>query len=61
MILDISEFYKINKIDHNFDEILYSQTYPETKDFYQPYCKNNFIDEKHKIKTKIISYYLNDK
>jgi len=47
MILDINEFYQINKINDSFDELLYKKTYPETENFYQPYCRDNFIDEKN--------------
>ena len=47
--LDISHFYKQNQINNDFNEILYQATYPDTKDFYQPYCKDNFIDEKHRL------------
>lgn len=49
MTLDINEFYKINKLNHSFDEVLYKKTYPETDTFYQPYCQENFIDEKHRL------------
>jgi hypothetical protein len=49
MILDINEFYKVNRLNHSFDEILYKQAYPETDSFYQPYCRDNFIDEKHRL------------
>lgn len=36
MILDINEFYQINKINDSFDELLYQKAYPETEAFYQP-------------------------
>jgi hypothetical protein len=49
MILDINEFYKINKINDSFNEVLYKKAYPETENFYQPYCRDNFIDEKHRL------------
>jgi hypothetical protein len=49
MTLDINEFYKINKINDSFDELLYKKAYPETEVFYQPYCRDNFIDEKHRL------------
>jgi hypothetical protein len=47
--MDILEFYKNNKIDMDFDEHFYAARYPETKDFYQPYCKHNNIDDKHRL------------
>lgn len=46
---DIEEFYKTNKVDKDFNEFLYQKDYPETKNFYQPYCKENNIDEKHRL------------
>lgn len=47
--MDIIEFYKNNKLDINFDEVLYQEQSPETKNFYQPYCRNNNIDDKHRL------------
>lgn len=46
---NISEFYKINKVNLNFDEEFYSKRFPYTKNFYQPYCRINNIDEKHRL------------
>jgi hypothetical protein len=46
---DIVTFYKNNKINNNFNEILYKVAYPETVDFYQPYCRDNSIDDKHRL------------
>ena len=43
------DFYLFNRIDESFDEVLYQSMYPETKDFYQPECRNNNIDEKHRL------------
>jgi hypothetical protein len=42
---DIVNFYKENKLDENFNQIYYANRFPETKEFYQPYCKENKIDE----------------
>ena len=56
MTLDIIDFYKTNKINSSFDEILYKKTYPETDTFYQPYCKDNSIDEKHRLYFHYCSY-----
>jgi hypothetical protein len=47
--MDIVEFYKTHKVDDDFDEVFYSEQYPETKDFYQPYCKNNSIDDRLRL------------
>lgn len=48
-ISSIEEFYKIHTLDKDFDEIIYQNKYPETKDFYQPHCKDNNIDDKHRL------------
>jgi lipopolysaccharide biosynthesis protein len=45
----IKEFYQTNNVLEDFDEIFYQKEYPETKDFYQPYCKNNNIDDRHRL------------
>lgn len=47
--MDILSFYKYNKVDPEFDEIYYSEAHPETKDFYQPYCSSNNINNKHRL------------
>jgi len=47
--ISIDAFYQKNKVDPNFDENFYQTRYPETKDFYQPYCKNENIDNKHRL------------
>lgn len=47
--MDINEFYKNNIVDKDFDEVFYQQQYPETKNFYQPYCKDSGIDDKHRL------------
>lgn len=49
MTISIEEFYQNNQIDNKFDEVFYSEQYPETKDFYQPHCKANGIDDKHRL------------
>ena len=48
-INSINVFYQNNNIDLNFDENFYQEQYPETIDFYQPYCKDNNIDDKHRL------------
>lgn len=47
--MDIYEFYKTNTVDKNFDEVIYQKEFPETKDFYQPYCKHNNINDQHRL------------
>lgn len=54
--MDINKFYKNNIVEKDFDEVLYQKKYPETKDFYQPYCKNNNIDDKHRLYFHYINY-----
>lgn len=56
MTISIEEFYQNNQIDDKFDEVFYSEQYPETKDFYQPHCKANGIDEKHRLYFHYINY-----
>lgn len=70
---DIISFYKNNNINNNFNEILYKVVYPETVDFYQPYCRDNSIDDKHRLyfhyhlynkpikKSNLIDFYLFNK
>lgn len=48
-IPNISEFYKDNKIDDDFDEIEYKILHPQANNFYQPYCKQNNIDDRHRL------------
>lgn len=47
--MDIKEFYLVNKVDNDFDEIFYQMQYPETKDFAEPYCSNIGIDDRHRL------------
>lgn len=37
------------KVDTDFDENFYQNEYPETKNFYQPYCTNHNIDDKYRL------------
>lgn len=57
--MDIVEFYKIYQVDDDFDEVFYSEQYPETKYFYQPYCKNNNTDDRHRLFFHWYKYGLN--
>lgn len=45
----IDIFYRNNDVNPNFDESFYQERYPETIDFYQPYCKDKNIDDKHRL------------
>lgn len=47
--ISIEEFYKDNILDYNFDEESYLLAYPYVKDFYQPHCQQNNIDDKHRL------------
>lgn len=49
MTIRIEEFYQTNTLDESFDEKLYLETYPDTKDFYQPYCQQNNINDKQRL------------
>ena len=52
----IEGFYLENELDHCFDEKDYEDKHPETKDFYQPHCKNFNIDDKHRLFYHYMSY-----
>jgi hypothetical protein len=58
-IVDIDNFYKVYTLDENFDEKAYGKLYPETINFYQPYCYNNNIDDKHRLFYHNILYIKN--
>ena len=47
--ISIEEFYQSNDIDESFDEQAYQEKHPETLAFYQPYCQQNNIDNKHRL------------
>ena len=49
MNISIEDFYIDNAIDPNFDEQFYLFQFPEIKEFYQPYCLDNGIDDKHRL------------
>ena len=46
---NIIEFYKNNTLDKNFDEKYYAHQFPETKNFYQPFCERIGLSEKHRL------------
>lgn len=49
MEISIEDFYKNHTIASDFDENFYQKKYPETIDFYQPYCRENNIDDRHRL------------
>jgi hypothetical protein len=49
MNIDIEAFYHDNECNQFFDEINYAKLYPESREFYQPYCKQNNISEKQRL------------
>lgn len=49
MTISIEEFYLNNSLDPNFNHHYYAYKYSGTKDFYQPYCSQNNIDDKHRL------------
>jgi len=55
--MDIVEFYKHNDVDYDFDENYYLDKYPETKNFYEPYCTNNNINNKQRLFFHYIQYH----
>lgn len=46
---DIIEFYESHSISPEFDVEFYKKANPETKDFYQPICKNLGINDAHRL------------
>lgn len=58
MNLSIQEFYENNIVDPDFDETLHLKWKPEAKDFYQPFCKENSIDDKHRLFFHYMSHVL---
>lgn len=49
MTIEIEKFYQSHQIDEDFDEVFYIKEYANTKDFYQPYCLANNIDDRHRL------------
>ena len=47
--ISIDKFYELNLLDEAFDEVEYARIVPETINFYQPYCNNNFISDKKRL------------
>lgn len=47
--MDIIDFYKKNTVDKSFNYIAYKEQNPQTDGFYQPYCRQNNIDDKHRL------------
>lgn len=46
---NIKDFYLNNTIDNNFDVDFYREEYPDINNFYQPYCHNEGIDDRHRL------------
>lgn len=57
MTTSIEEFYKFNNVDESFNEKLYLEIHPETAGFYQPYCQQNNIDDKHRLYFHYRNYF----
>lgn len=47
--MDIIEFYKYNHVEEDFDEIFYANKYPECSNYYQPFCEQIGLDERHRL------------
>lgn len=54
--MNIEEFYSNNTIDPYFNHVKYAQKHPDTQDFYQPYCFNHNIDDKHRLFFHYVQY-----
>jgi hypothetical protein len=59
MTISIEEFYQSNDIEENFNEKLYNETYPETANFYQPYCRQNNIGDRQRLYYHYVIYTKN--
>jgi lipopolysaccharide biosynthesis glycosyltransferase len=46
--IDIKEFFELNELDSNFDEVEYAKKYPETKEFYYE-CLNCGFSNKQRL------------
>lgn len=55
-MISIDEFLKFNKTPETFDHHTYLELHPDTKDFYQPYCKDNNISDKDRLFFHFIIY-----
>ena len=53
--LSIVEFYKTNSVEESFDEKFYQNAHPDSKNFYQPFCSDSGIDDRHRL---YYHYYL---
>ena len=49
IFMGILNFYKLNLVDKNFDEKEYAEKNPNTEGYYQPFCKDKGIDDKHRL------------
>jgi len=54
--MDIVEFYKHFRLNPEFNEAKYREKYPETDGFYQPFCLNNNISDKHRLYFHYVMY-----
>lgn len=52
----IEEFYSIHSVDQDFDENFYQKEYPETQNFYQPFCQKKNIDNRHRLFYHYMTY-----
>jgi hypothetical protein len=49
ILVDILQFFKDHEVDADFDESFYSQMYPETEGFYQPFCEESNVTERQRL------------
>lgn len=60
-MITIEEFYQKNELNEDFGFVYYKKTFPETKNFYQPYCFQNNISEKQRLYFHYCLYCPQDK
>ena len=47
--MHIEEFYENSFVENDFDETYYQDRYPDTKEFCQPYCRDNNISDRKRL------------
>ncbi len=54
--MNIVEFYRIHKVDDDFDHDYYEKSHPETETFYQVFCDTHNIDDRHRLYFHYVQY-----
>ena len=54
---NMREFYELFNVDPHFDYKSYANLYPETEGFWKEYCKQNGIDDLHRLFYHYVKHY----